>query len=157
MEYEKLYKQFLSLLKKAKLAFSYLCLDELYTFYKKKDNKVYIWSAVGVTTTGRKFYFYFLSKKKNIESLLSFNFDLPKVEKYYTDGHFAYSNVYGDKASQEKSKYTNLVENLNSQMRDKISYLVRKTKAHAKSFEWLNQRLAMFFVELNLKGHKIDI
>jgi len=42
-------------------------------------------------------------------------------------------------------------------MRDKISYLVRKTKAHAKSFEWLNQRLAMFFVELNLKGDKIAI
>jgi len=122
----------------------------------KKENKVYIWSAVGVTTTGRKFYFYFLSKK-NINSLLSFNFDLPKVEKYYTDGHFAYSNVYGDKASQEKSKYTNLVENLNLQMRDKISYLVRKTKAYAKFFEWLNWRLAMFFVELNLKGHKIAI
>jgi len=82
---------------------------------------------------------------------------LLKVDKYYTDGHFAYSNVYGKKASQKKSKFTNLVENLNSQMRDKISYLVRKTKAHSKSFEWLNQRLAMFFIELNLKGQKIDI
>ena len=39
-------------------------------------------------------------------------------------------------------------------MRDKISYLVRKTKAHSKSFDWLNKRLAMFFVELNLKGKK---
>ena len=58
------------------------------------------------------------------------------------------------KVIQEKSKYTNLIENLNSQMRDKISYLVRKTKAYAKSFTWLNQRLAMFFVELNFKGYK---
>jgi len=40
-------------------------------------------------------------------------------------------------------------------MRDKISSLVRKTKAHAKSFEWLNQRLAI--VELNFKDHKITI
>ncbi len=157
MEYEELYKLFLNFLHKCNLVFLYLCLDELYTFYGKKENKAYIWSAVGVTKTGRKFYFYFLSKKKNIESLLSFNFDLPKVKKYYTDGHFAYSNVYGEKASQEKSKYTNLVENLNSQMRDKISYLVRKTKAHAKSFEWLNRILAMFFVELNLKANKIAI
>ena len=39
-------------------------------------------------------------------------------------------------------------------MRDKISYLVRKTKAHAKSFEWLDYRLAMFFLNLNLKGNK---
>ena len=57
---------------------------------------------------------------------------MPNVERYYTDGNFAYSNVYGDKVIQEKSKYTNLVENLNSQMRDKVSYLVRKTKAYAK-------------------------
>jgi IS1 family transposase len=130
-------------------------LDELYTFYGNKGNRVYIWSAVGVTKTGRKFYFYHLSKRKNINSLLSFNFDLPKVDKYYTDGHFAYSNVYGKKATQQKSKFTNIVENLNSQMRDKISYLVRRTKAHSKFFDWLNQRLAMFFVELNLKGYKI--
>ena len=39
-------------------------------------------------------------------------------------------------------------------MRDKISYLVRKTKAHSKSFEWLDNRLAMLFVNLNLKGNK---
>jgi hypothetical protein len=38
-------------------------------------------------------------------------------------------------------------------MRDKISYLVKRTKAHAKSFECLNNRLAMFFVNLNLKGN----
>ena len=63
------------------------------------------------------------------------------VDKYYTDGHFAYDNVYGKKATQKKSKFTNIVENLNSQMRDKVSF-VRKTKAHAKSFEWLENRLA---------------
>ena len=68
--YKELYKEFLALLKKSKLVFSYLCIDELYTFYGKKKNKAYIWSGVGVTKTGRKFYFYFLSKKKNIESLL---------------------------------------------------------------------------------------
>ena len=152
-----MYKLFLNFLKRANLVFSYLCLDELYTFYNKKDNKAYVWSAVGVTITGRKFYFYFLSKRKDVKSLLSFNFDLPKVNRYYSDENCVYSNVYGDKVIQEKSKYTNLVENLNSQMRDKISYLVRKTKAHAKSFEWLNRRLAMFFVELNLKGNKIAI
>ena len=42
-------------------------------------------------------------------------------------------------------------------MRNKISYLVRKTKAHSKSFEYIDYRLVMFFVELNLKGHKITI
>ena len=90
----KMYKEFLAMLRKSPIVFSYLYLNELYTFYKKKDNRVYIWSAVGVTKTRRKFYFYFLSKKKNINSLLSFNFNLPKVEKYYTDGHFAYSKAH---------------------------------------------------------------
>ena len=67
---------------------------------------------------------------------------------------YGQQNVYGRKVTKKKSKFTNIVENLNSQMRDKISYLVRKTKAHAKSFEWLDNRLAMFFVNLNLKGNK---
>jgi len=46
---------------------------------------------------------------------------------------------------------TNKIENLNSQLRDKISYLVRKTKAHAKSAEWLDYRLAIFFNAKNLR------
>ena len=62
-----------------------------------------------------------------------------------------------NKATQTKLKFTNIVENLNSQMKDKISYLIRKTKAHSKFFDWLNKRLTIFFVELNLKGHKIAI
>ena len=80
---------------------------------------------------------------------------IPKVEKYYTDGHFAYSNIYGKKASKEKLKYTNLIKNLNSQIRDKISYFIRKTKAYLKSLKWLNQRFALVFVKLDLKGYKI--
>jgi len=42
-------------------------------------------------------------------------------------------------------------------MKDNISYLVRKIKAYIKSFECLARRLAMFFVEINLKGYKITI
>jgi len=43
-----------------------------------------------------------------------------------------------------------LSANLNFQLRDKISYLVRKTKAYSKSDFWLDGRLAMFFVNKNL-------
>jgi len=53
-----------------------------------------------------------------------------------------------------KSRITNIIENLNSQLRNKISYLVRRTKAHAKSYEWLDNRLAWFFTNKNLKGGK---
>jgi len=74
-------------------------------------------------------------KRKNIESLIDFHLKLPKAKIYFSDGNFAYENVYGKSIITKKSKMTNLVENLNSQIRDKISYLVRKTKAHSKSFD----------------------
>ena len=40
--YKELYNKFLTMLKESPIVFSYLCLDELYTFYAKKENKVYI-------------------------------------------------------------------------------------------------------------------
>ena len=49
-----------------------------------------------------------------------------------------------------KAGITNVIENLNSQLRDKISYLVRRTKAHSKSSLWLDDRLAIFFVSKNM-------
>ena len=77
-----------------------------------------------------------------------------KRKKYYIDEYFTYSNVYRNKAIQTKSKFTNIVENLNSKMRDKISYLVRRIKVYSKSFDCLNNKLALFFINLNLKGNK---
>ena len=50
-----------------------------------------------------------------------------------------------------KSRITNIIENLNSQLRDKISYLIRRRKAHTKSYEWLDNHLAWFFTNKNLK------
>ena len=130
-----------------------MIIDELYTFVQKKSKKCYVWVSVVVTTRGRKFYFYHVSKFKSAEELLNFELMLPKVDKIYCDGNLAYNTVYGNKIpTMQKSKFTNIVENVNSQIRDKVSYLVRKSKAHAKSIEWLDHRLAMFFVNLNLRG-----
>ncbi|CAA6810314.1 MAG: Unknown protein [uncultured Sulfurovum sp.] len=121
-----------------------MIIDELYTFVQKKSKKCYVWVSVVVTTRGRKFYFYHVSKFKSAEELLNFKLTLPKVDKIYCDGNKV--------PTMQKSKFTNIVENVNSQIRDKVSYLVRKSKAHAKSIEWLDHRLAMFFVNLNLRG-----
>ena len=125
-------------------------MDELYTFVKKKSLRYYVWTSIVVTRMGRYYYFYHLSNNKSNKELLVFDRDLPKVNKVHNDGNFSYKSVYKDTAISGKSKVTNVIENLNSQIRDKISYLVRKTKAHAKSKEWLNNRLAMFFVNKNL-------
>jgi len=125
-------------------------MDELYTFVKRKSKKYYVWTCIAVTSTGKQFYYYYLSKYKTTSALFFFNQELPVVNKVYSDGNFAYDSIYGNKATQQKSKKTNVVENLNSQLRDKISYLVRRTKAHAKSEVWLDYRLALFFNAKNL-------
>jgi IS1 family transposase len=135
---------------KEELQFSHMIRDELYTFVEKKSQRYYVWTSIGVTHTGKKFYFYHLSQRKTVEELFNFNLDLPKVNRVYSDKNFSYHNIYGDKVIQEKSAITNIIENLNSQLRDKISYLVRRTKAHAKSSLWLDYRLAIFFVSKNI-------
>ena len=128
-----------------------MIMDELYTFIEKKSQKYYVWTSICITQRGEKFYFYHLSKQKTLYELFNFNLNLPKVDRVYSDENFAYHNIYGNKAIQKKSKITNIIENLNSQLRDKISYLVRKTKAHSKSSLWLNYRLAIFFIAKNME------
>ena len=125
-------------------------MDEIYTFIGKKKKRAYIWTAIAVTKTNKYFYFYYFSKSKGSEALWNFKDDLPNISKIYTDGSYSYNKIFGDKATMQKSKFTNIIENLNSQMRDKISYLVRISKSHAKNFNWLNKRLAWFFVNKNL-------
>ena len=127
-----------------------MIMDELYSFYKTKRCKCYVWTAIAFSRSGRKFYFYYLSKHKDNLALFDFNQTLPQVDTVYADNCFTYDKIYGNKAILGKSSITNIIENLNSQLRDKISYLVRRSKAHSKSFDWLNGRLAMFFVEKNL-------
>ena len=127
-----------------------MIMDELYTYINNKKKRYYVWASMAFTKTGKKFYYYYLSKHKTTQALFFFNVNLPKVNKVYADGNFAYDSVYADKAIQEKSATTNIIENLNSQLRDKISYLVRRTKAYSKSELWLDYRLALFFNAKNL-------
>ena len=127
-----------------------MIMDEMYTFVHKKRKRVYIWTAIAVTRTNRYFYFYHLSRDKGSGALWNFNDDLPNTPKVYTDRNYSYNAIFGYRATMQKSKQTNIIENLNSQIRDKISYLVRKSKAHAKSFDWLDKRLAWFFVNKNI-------
>lgn len=46
------------------------------------------------TKTGKKFYFYHLSKYKNYGRLFEFNYSLLEVDKIYSDRYFSYKNVY---------------------------------------------------------------
>jgi len=133
------------------LSFEHSVMDELFTFVGTKSNKYYVWAAIAYTKTGKPFYFYRLCKQRTIDELFELELDLPKVQRVYSDEAFAYDTMYAEKSIQGKGAMTNKIENLNSQLRDKISYLVRKTKAHAKSAEWLDYRLAIFFNAKNLR------
>ena len=104
------------------------------------------------TQTRKPFYYYKLCKHRNTEELFEFDLDLPIVKNIFCDEAFTYDKMYADKAIQAKGAMTNIIENLNSQIRDKIAYLVIRTKAHAKSAEWLDYRLARFFINKNLSG-----
>jgi len=147
-KYKEKYKKFTEEVKD-KIKLKYMCIDELFTFVKRKDKKVYIWGAVGEDEMGKKYYFYKITERRRKRELEGFNEEIPKAKRYYTDKNRVYGAVYKEKVKQEKSRYTNKIENINSQMRDKIGYLVRKSKGHAKSIEWLDYRLAMFFCSLN--------
>ncbi len=127
-----------------------MIMDELYTYVKRKKRRYYVWTSIAFTKTGKKFYYYYLSKHKTTQALFLFIRTLPKVNQVYSGGNFAYDSVYGNKVTQEKSKTTNIIKNLNSQLRDKISYIVRRTKAYSKSELWLDYRLALFFNSKNL-------
>lgn len=78
--------------------------------------------------------------------------NLYRVALTICDEAFAYNKIYGCKAIQEKGVITNIIENINSQLIDKVYYLVRRFKPHAKSELWLNYRLARFFNNKNLGG-----
>jgi IS1 family transposase len=134
------------------LTFDFSVMDELFTFVGNKHNRYYVWASMIYTPTGKPFYFYRLSHHRTADELFEFEVDLPKVDEVYADEAFAYDKIYGDAVHQGKNGMTNKIENLNSQMRDKISYLVRRSKAHAKSALWLNYRLARFFNQKNLGG-----
>jgi IS1 family transposase len=91
-----------------------------------------------------------LSKKKDNKALQEFKEKLPDTEMVFCDGNASYKSAFGEKATMQKSVFTNLVESLNSSLISKISYLTRKSDKHSKSFEWLDYRLAKFFYNKNL-------
>lgn len=137
---------------KSLLKFSHSIMDELFTFVGNKQNRYYVWTAMVYTQTGKPFYYYRLCPRRNTEELFEFDLDLPIVDYVFCDEAFTYDKMYADKAIQAKGAMTNIIENLNSQLRDKIAYLVRRTKAHAKSAHWLDYKLARFFNNKNLYG-----
>ena len=123
-----------------------LIVDEIYVYIGNKQNRYYIFTALGFDAKGCKYPFYHLAKDKNYQDLYRFNQSLPLANIYHSDGALIYPQLYGQRSIAEKSAQTNLIESMNSQLRQYVSSIKRKTKCYAKSFDELNKKLAMVII-----------
>ena len=103
-----------------------LVLDEIYTYVGKKSSNFYIFTALAYDSNNNK--------------------SLPLAKTYHSDGALVYPQMYGQKSIAKKSVQTNLIESMNSQIRQYVSSSKRKTKCYAKSFDELNKKLAMVVI-----------
>lgn len=131
-------------MKKAKLKsfanpLDFLVIDEIYSYENRKNNRVYIWTAIGFNERGEKLCFAHVDRSKGDFGLLNFCARLPRANQIFCDGNIAYRNIFGSQAIVGKGIKTNLVESLNSQLRQYVSRLRRKTKAYAKSMKALEE------------------
>jgi len=124
-----------------------MVLDEVYTYYENKDQKAYIWTCIGFLN-GQTYRYFMLSQRKNMAALWRFKARIPDADIVYSDENFSYKAVFGDKNIAKKGAETNLVESLNSQLRQYCSKIQRKTKKYAKSFINLRNQLGFLFLEL---------
>jgi IS1 family transposase len=123
-----------------------LVLDEIYTFIGSKQKRWYIWTAWAQGPRSERYAWYYVSETKDTEALQIFLKHLPRAEKYFTDGNQTYSGWLGPQVVVGKGAMTNLIESINSQIRQYVSRLHRKTKAYAKSARALEESLALAFI-----------
>lgn len=124
----------------------FMCLDEIYTYIGDKNNKYYVWTGIAWTNEGQKLGFFYLSKTKTYADLVAFDKTLPQADKVYTDNNPTYQMLYGSRNIAQKGVKTNLIESLNSQLRQFTSYLRRKFKGYAKNSQMFEQTLAKIFI-----------
>lgn len=122
--------------------FLWLVLDEIYTFVGQKGRKFYIFTAYGMTDLGYVVRFAHVYQTVCSYNLRRFLKLLPPAQAYFSDGASMYGTVLGNKVLQEKNAMTNLVESFNSQLRQYLSNIRRKTKGYAKTHDGLARQIA---------------
>ncbi len=90
-------------------------------------------TAVGYKPNGEKLSFLHLSAKKTEQVLWSFVKNLPQAKIIYSDENPTYQVVFGQKNIAPKGIKTNLIESVNSQIRQYCSFFRRKVKYYAKT------------------------
>ena len=127
--------------------------DELWTFVRKKSNKIRIWIA---KCTQTKQIIAWHIGDGSLKSCKEFYSKIP--EDYinlmsYSDCNSTYDSVFNHqthKCVPKSSGLTNGIEGFNLILRQKLSRLIRKTSSFAKSIENLKASLMVFINEYNL-------
>jgi IS1 family transposase len=114
----------------------------------RKAKKVYVWTARAERADGSVERFVYVSPFKDIRGLTGFLLELPRAHFYFSDGNPAYGTLM---AQQKKGAQTNRVESFNSQLRQYVGFLRRKTKAYAKRLDHLQLDLYLITNGLNQK------
>lgn len=118
-------------------------LDEIYTYVGRKADKHYIFTAYGITDMGYAVRFAEVFPGLGSYNLRRFLAKIPKAQYYFSDGAPMYGGVLRTQVLQEKNAATNLVESFNSQLRQYVTALRRKTKAYAKTTDSLARQIAL--------------
>ena len=114
----------------------------------RKATKVYVWTARAERADGSVERFVYVSPYKDIRGLTGFLLELPQAHFHYSDGNPAYGTLM---AKQKKGVHTNRIESFNSQLRQYVGFLRRKTKAYAKRIDLLQFDLYLITNHLNEK------
>lgn len=159
------YLKFKEFLKEIKEEYN-IYIDEMYSFIngkynnkrnknlkKQRINKRYIFTfIVELKRNKQRYYDYHIANNTSsaLFDVINNYFNYSSIQTVFCDGNIAYNKYFGNKATCQKSFQTNIIENLNSQIRDKLYGFVRKTKAHYKKQDSMEFDLNFFFNNKNV-------
>jgi insertion element IS1 protein InsB len=130
-------------------------IDEMWHYIQNKGDKCWIWLAIckvsklilGFVTGSRGYK----TGKKLFQKINKFTHS---NTIYYTDYWESYEKFIPPNQHYQGKDQTYTIEGYNSNFRDDLQRLTRRTKAYSKSQDMLNHSLYLYIVEHNTKQLK---
>ena len=142
-------------LKKYKPEYNYhLVFDELWSFIKRKSNKIRIWIAKCIETKQILAYHIGGGKEKDC---IDFFKKIPIEYSFchsFSDKNSVYESVFGNtfhRCVEKKTGITNSIEAFNNLLRQNLSRLIRKSCTLTKIKRNVRKSKAIFISDYNLR------
>lgn len=133
-----------------------MILDELWTFVQRKSHDVWVWIALSRRNL-QVLAFHIGGRALEDGQMLWQQVPAPWKEfLIFTDGYSVYPGLLQDTPHKHCVTFkgegqTSEVEGVNNALRQRVSYLVRRTSAFARSHHWLLARLHWMIHHWNLR------